>query len=108
MGCNNPVHQVLQEAEIMFPRRHVTCIISIGAEQAHIISIPKSGWSPQLLPLKVVDAMQQIATDCEASAQDTARRFKHMSGVYCQDTDFSKKYVLGFKEKSLRTFPRIR
>ena len=68
MGCNNPVQQVLQEAELVFPDRHVACIISIGAGQAGTISIPKPGWFQWVLPLKVVEAIRKIATDCEASA----------------------------------------
>ena len=57
MGCNNPVQQVLQEAELVFPDRHVTCIISIGTGQAQTLSIPKPGWFQQMLPLQVIDAI---------------------------------------------------
>ena len=72
MGCNNPVQQVLQEAELMFPDRHVACIISFGAGQARMISIPKPGWFQCVLPLKVIEAIQKITTDCEESAQIVA------------------------------------
>ena len=44
MGGNNPIHQVLQEAELMFPDRHIACIVSIGTGQAETISIPKPDW----------------------------------------------------------------
>ena len=57
MGCNNPVQQVLQEAELIFPDRHVACIISIGTGQAQTLSIPKPGWFQQMLPLQVIDAI---------------------------------------------------
>ena len=33
MGCNSPIQQVLQEAQLVVPDRHVACIISIGAGQ---------------------------------------------------------------------------
>ena len=82
MGCNNLVEQVLQEAELMFPDRHVACIVSIGAGQACTISIPKPGWFPHLLPFKVIEAMQQIAANCETSAQVAARRFECIPGIY--------------------------
>ena len=82
MGCNNPVQHVLQEAELMFPNRHVACIISIGAGQAQTISIPNPGWFQRILPLKVVDAIRKIATDCEASAHVAARRFERTPGIY--------------------------
>jgi len=82
MGGNNPIHQVLQEAELMFPDRHIACIVSIGTGQAETISIPKPDWIQRAIPLDVIDAMRKIATDCEASAQDSARRFEHASGIY--------------------------
>ena len=82
MGCNNPVQQVLQEAELVFPDRHVACVVSIGTGQARTIGIPKPGLFQRVLPLQVVDAMRKIATDCEASAQVAARRFERTPGVY--------------------------
>ena len=77
MGCNNPVQQLLQEAELVFPDRRVACIISIGTGQAHTIGIPKPGRK-----LQVVNALRKIATDCEASAQIAVRRFERTAGVY--------------------------
>src|SRR5882672_4330229 len=44
MARNNPIQQVLQEAELMFPHRHIACIVSIGTGQAETISIPKHDW----------------------------------------------------------------
>ena len=82
LGCNNPIQQVLQEAELLFPDRHVACIVSVGTGQADTISIPKPGWFQKVLPLKVVDAIRKIATDCETHAQVVARRFIHIPGVY--------------------------
>ena len=74
LGGNNLIHQVLQEAELMFPDRHIACIVSIGTGQAETISIPKPDWIQRAIPLDVIDAMRKIATNCEASAQDAARR----------------------------------
>ena len=68
MGCNKPVQQVLQEAEHVFPDQHVVTI-SIGAGQGRTTGIPKPGWFQRVLPFKVIDAIQKIATDCEATAQ---------------------------------------
>jgi len=82
VGNNNPVHQVLEEAELMFPDRHITCIVSIGTGQAETISIPKSDGIQRAIRPNVVEAMRKIATDCEASAQDAARRFEHTPGIY--------------------------
>ena len=82
MGCNNPIAQVLEEAELMFPDRQVACIISIGAGQADTIRIPKPRGLQRMFPLDVVRAMQGIATDCERSAQVIARRFQGTPDVY--------------------------
>jgi len=82
MGGNNPIHHVFQEAQLMFPDRHIACIVSIGTGQAETISIPKPDWTQRAIPLDVVDAMRKIATDCEASAQDAAQRFEHTPGIY--------------------------
>ena len=102
MGHNNPVLQVLQEAELMFPDRHVACIVSIGAGQAQTLRIPKTGWFKGVLPLKVIDAMRNIATDCEESAQVAARRFEHAPRVY-----FRFNVEQGLQEIGLEQWERL-
>ena len=102
MGCNNPVQQVLQEAELLFPDRHVACIVSIGAGQAQTIGIPKPGWFQPVLPFQVVDAIRQIATDCEASAQVAAQRFERTPGVY-----FRFNVEQGLQEVRLEQWERL-
>ena len=102
MGCNNPVQQVLQEAELMFPDGQVACIISIGNGQAQTISIPKPGWSQGMLPLTAVDAMQRIATDCVESAQVAARRFEGTPGTY-----FRFNVEQGLQEVGLEQWERL-
>ena len=82
LGRNNPIKQVLQEAEIIFPDQHLACIVSIGTGQAETISIPTPRWFQRAIPLHVVDAIRSICTDCEESAQDATRRFEHTPGVY--------------------------
>ena len=82
MGCNNPIAQVLEEAELVFPSRQVACVISIGSGQPQTLSIPKPGWLQQVLPLDVVKAIRGIATDCEQRAQEVAQRFQGLPDVY--------------------------
>jgi len=82
IGRNNPIKQVLQETELMFADRHISCIISIGTGQAETISIPKPRWFQSVVPLYVVDAIRSICADCEESAQEATRRFEHIPGVY--------------------------
>ena len=81
MGCNNPIAQVLEEAALVFPNRHVACIISIGAGQPRTLAIPKPGWL-QVLPLDFVEAIRGIATSCEQKAQEVAGRFQGLPDVY--------------------------
>jgi hypothetical protein len=82
MGCSNPIMQVLAEAELVFPGRSPSCIISIGAGQAQTISIPPPSWFQQILPLDVIATLQAIATDCERRAQEVAQRFRDRSNLY--------------------------
>src|SRR6266481_5856062 len=97
MGCNNPVQQVLQEAELVFPDRHVACIVSIGMGQAQTIGIPKPGHKVQ-----VVEALRKMATDCEASAQVAALRFERTPGVY-----FRFNVEQGLQEVQLEQWERL-
>jgi predicted acylesterase/phospholipase RssA len=82
LGCNNPISQVLEEAELVFSTRKVACVISVGTGKAETIAIPTPSLLQQVLPLDVVNAMRGIATDCERSAQEVARRFQGMPNVY--------------------------
>ena len=84
----DPIQQVLQNAQLIFPNQYIACIISIGTGQAETISIPNPDWVQPVISLHVVDAMQKIATDCEESAQDAARRFELTPGIYfCFNVD---------------------
>jgi hypothetical protein len=82
LGCNNPVIQILEEAVLMFPGRHLSCIISIGTGHARTIKIPPPTWLQQRLPLDVVRALQGIATDCEQTSEDMMRRFQNIQNFY--------------------------
>jgi hypothetical protein len=70
------------EAVLMFPGRHLNCIISIGTGHARTIKIPPPTWLQQRLPLDVVRAMQGIAMNCERNAQDMMRRFQNTQNCY--------------------------
>ena len=86
MGCNNPIMQVLEEAELIFPGRHVACIVSIGTGQPQTIRLPTRSrlrqTFQQVLPQDVIVAMQAIATSCEHSAREVAKRFQGTSNIY--------------------------
>jgi len=82
MGRNDPIQQVFHEAGLMFPDCHVACIVSIGTGQAQTIIIPKPDTLQRVLALRVIDTVRQMATNCEESAQDAARRFEETPGFY--------------------------
>ena len=55
-----------------------------------------------MLPLKVVEAIHNIATDCEASAQLAARRFERTPGIY-----FRFNVEQGLQEVGLEQWERL-
>jgi predicted acylesterase/phospholipase RssA len=81
-GLNNPTMQVLEEAGLIFPNRHVACVVSIGTGQAKTIGIPKPGLFQQVVPIDVVKAMIAMANDCESVSQAVARRFPNTPNFY--------------------------
>jgi predicted acylesterase/phospholipase RssA len=81
-GRNNPIGQVFEEAELVFPNGRVACAISIGTGQAQTIAIPKPGLFQRILPSGVINAIVKIATHCERTAEETERRFKPSPNIY--------------------------
>ncbi|KAG9114449.1 hypothetical protein FRC07_007645, partial [Ceratobasidium sp. 392] len=82
LGCSNPVERLIAEAKLMFPGRHISSIISIGAGHTRTIQIPKPGLFSSTLPLNALIAAKYIATDCERAAQEIACRFQNVPNVY--------------------------
>ncbi|CAE7123276.1 unnamed protein product, partial [Rhizoctonia solani] len=79
IGCSNPLAHVLSEVKRLYPDRHVSCIISIGAGHARTIQVPNpSRW------YRNQDAvvMRDMATDSERVAEEVAMRFNGGDGVY--------------------------
>ncbi|KAF8579258.1 FabD/lysophospholipase-like protein [Ramaria rubella] len=82
IGCNNPIKQILEEAQVIFPGRTVACVISIGTGQSQTIGIPTPNLFQRVLPLDVIQVLRSISTDCEQSAQEIAQRFQSLPNVY--------------------------
>ena len=85
MGCNNPITQVRLEAKLLFPDRHVACIVSIGSGRVSVTQIPDHRSFPhlqQFLPRNFYEATVSIATDCEDKHQETLRQFEIASNIY--------------------------
>lgn len=83
VGQNNPTAQVLEEAELVFPDRNITCIISIGTGKPQTIDVPNPGFFERnMVPLGVIKAMVAMATDCEKTAQQMEKKFENWPKVY--------------------------
>ncbi|KIJ39609.1 hypothetical protein M422DRAFT_175001, partial [Sphaerobolus stellatus SS14] len=82
LGRNNPTKQILEEARLIFPDRHVACIIRIGTGKPSTIFIPKPSFFQRILPTDLITATIAIATDCEAIEQEVAQRFRSVPDFY--------------------------
>ncbi|CUA76200.1 Protein Ycf2 (chloroplast) [Acorus calamus] [Rhizoctonia solani] len=82
LGCSNPMAHVLTEVKRVYPGRHVSCILSIGAGHARTISIPDYSLPEQIFRTQDLAAMKDMATDSERVAEEMAIRFGATSGIY--------------------------
>jgi hypothetical protein len=82
LGGSNPLAHILSEVKLMYPNRHIGCIISIGSGHARTIHIPRSSPFQHLLPTNVVEVMKALAAGSERVAEDMAIRFSGIPGVY--------------------------
>ncbi|KAG8706345.1 hypothetical protein FRC09_002460 [Ceratobasidium sp. 395] len=80
--CSNPTSHVLAEFGALYPGLHVASVVCIGAGHARTIQIPKPNPLHRLMPMNVLMAMKDIATDSERVAQDMTARFQTTSNVY--------------------------
>ena len=79
LGYNNPVEQVLEEARRIFPGRKVACVVSIGTGVANVISFPDS---PKTSPLKLINALKNMATESDTTAERMHQRFQNVKDTY--------------------------
>ena len=82
LGCNNPTRLLLDEAKGLFGARQIGCLVSIGAGQGEIISNKKPGVSQRIPPTDVIDALNEIASDCEATHEAMFRLFANTPNTY--------------------------
>ncbi|KAF8740375.1 Patatin-like phospholipase, partial [Rhizoctonia solani] len=82
LGCSNPLAHVLAEVKRLHPGRHVSTILSIGTGHTSTIQIPDRPVLRQFLPTAAIGAMKGIAEDAERVAEEIARRFSSVDGVY--------------------------
>ncbi|KAG8722601.1 hypothetical protein FRC09_006000 [Ceratobasidium sp. 395] len=82
VACSNPTPHVLAEFSALYPELHVASIVCIGAGHARTIQIPKPNPLHRFMPMNVLMAMKDIATDSERVAQEMTARFQTTSDVY--------------------------
>lgn len=82
LECNNPTDKLLVDISLVFPKRLIACVISIGSGQQHSGTVPDPKIYDALLPSKLFSVMRTIATDCERTHQELASRFEHTKDVY--------------------------
>ncbi|KAG9090274.1 hypothetical protein FRC06_001139 [Ceratobasidium sp. 370] len=83
LGCSNPTAHALEEVKRVYPDRHVSCIIVIGAGHARTIHIPEpSPMQRVLVPTDPNMVAMSIAMDPERVAEEMAGRFRGTTNVY--------------------------
>jgi hypothetical protein len=82
LGNSNPLMHILAEVKLIYPGRHVGCVVSIGAGHARTIHIPRFSPFQRLFPAKVIEVMKSIAMDSERAAQEMAVRFNSVADLY--------------------------
>ncbi|KAG6815419.1 hypothetical protein H0H87_002052 [Tephrocybe sp. NHM501043] len=83
LGRNNPTEVVLKEAEVLFPKRSIACIISIGTGKPETIALRNpSFFERNVIPSNTINAVASIAADCEETAQQMERKFENYPKTY--------------------------
>jgi hypothetical protein len=77
LGYNNPVLQVLEEAEVQFPNDHIACVLSIGTGVAK-----PARYDAARIPHDIIDTLVKISTNCETIEKRCAEKFKKIQGFY--------------------------
>ena len=81
--CNNPAEILIREATHIFSNeRPVGCLVSIGTGQKGTIGLAKPDSFQKILPLKLINVLIDIATDCEATADRLKDRFLNTPSIY--------------------------
>ncbi|KAF4546132.1 putative kinesin, partial [Lasiodiplodia theobromae] len=81
--CNNPADEVLEEARRVFgDDRMLNCLVSIGTGHPGVIGLSKPDVFQRLLPTELINALKQIATDCEKKSKELSSRFQNIESLY--------------------------
>ena len=71
---------MLEEAEVEL---NIACLISISTGKLATINVPKPDFFQRnVVAIDVIKAMVGIATDCEKTAEDMEKKFRHLPKTY--------------------------
>jgi Patatin-like phospholipase len=80
---NNPTKQVMEEARLLCgDDRPIGTLVSIGTGHPGTLGLLEPDGFQKILPTKLIHVLKRIATDCEATASDLARRFENIPEMY--------------------------
>ena len=80
---NNPAQLVLDEAFVIFGgTSKLGCLVSIGSGHPGTIGLSQPDAFQKILPTEMVGVLKQIATNCEQTAHELARRFRQSPNRY--------------------------
>ena len=83
LKCNNPVDIVMEEAEKLFGGdQSVGCIVSLGSGLKSATGIKSPTGYQKILPVGLLKALGDIATDSQGIADSMAKRFRKTSNFY--------------------------
>jgi len=81
--CNNPTKEIMEEARLLFgDDRPIGSLVSIGTGHPGTVGLPEPDAFQKILPTKLIPVLKNIATDCESTADDLARRFANLPDLY--------------------------
>lgn len=82
LGCNNPVRQVLNEAELACENVPIDCILSVGTGKPQTVGLPEPDAFQKLLPTKIIEVLKKLATDSDRVAEEMEQQYKNIPGIY--------------------------
>lgn len=80
--CNNPAKQVVEEARNLFGDKRRLVVISIGSGHPGVIGLPKPDAFQRILPVQLMKALANIATDCEEVATELEKQYDKLPDTY--------------------------
>ena len=85
LGYNNPIKQVIDEAERVFGKKApVACIVSIGTGQAGSVKYAQPSTFQNLLPTELIGVLVKMASDSKRIAKEMEKRYRDMPGIYAR------------------------